>query len=82
MSDKKIIEKWDDLANKLLIGRTIKAVGYMTREEVEAHGWTTKVLVIELDNGVCLYPSMDDEGNDGGALFTSSKKEPVFPVIR
>jgi len=38
--------------------------------------------VIELDDGSQIFPSQDDEGNDGGALFGqgSDGDEWTFPV--
>ena len=38
-------------------------------------------VVIELDNGVLVWPSSDDEGNDAGALFTTDKRVDTLPVI-
>ena len=39
--------------------------------------------LVVLDDGSLLFPSMDDEGNDGGALFGQTKdgKEITLPVI-
>lgn len=34
--------------------------------------WTKSVLVMELDDGTVLFPSRDDEGNEGGALFSQN----------
>ena len=33
------------------------------------------------DDGLVIYPSMDDEGNGGGALLTNSEQTPVLPVL-
>jgi hypothetical protein len=75
---------WGDKAQKALAGRTIVRARYLTEEEREALGWGVSVLVIELDDGSLLYPSMDDEGNEGGAMFGQDKDggEQGFPVIR
>lgn len=75
-------EGWEDAAVKLLYGRKIKGVRYMNTEEMQSHGWYSRPFLIELDNGTILYSSRDDEGNDGGALFTTNRKTPVIPVIR
>lgn len=58
-----------------IIGQKIKTVRRMTAEELEAEGWdgNEPVMVLELANGRLIYPSMDFEGNGGGALFTSHK---------
>lgn len=75
---------WGDKASNALAGKRIVRARYMREEEVEAMGWRQSVLVIELDDGSLLYPSMDDEGNDGGSMFgqTESGEELSFPVIR
>jgi hypothetical protein len=58
----------------MLVGAKISDVCKMRPKELEAHGWDDNrglnpVYVIELDNGVSLYPSRDAEGNGGGVLF-------------
>ena len=39
------------------------------------------VVTYEAEAGTSLVPSMDDEGNDAGALFINNKDLPVIPVI-
>jgi len=64
-----------------IIGAKIRAVRLMTKDELEAQGWDYETVVaIELDNGAVLYPSQDDEGNGGGALFGHKAGEPDFYV--
>lgn len=78
-------ERWNKIAAELLQGRTIKAVGYMSAEEAESAGFESRPVAIELDNGVVLFPQMDDEGNDAGALVcynTATQKETLLPVLR
>ena len=58
----------------MLVGATVSNVCKMSTKELEVHGWDDNrgfnpVYVIELDNGVSLYPSRDGEGNGGGVLF-------------
>ena len=73
---------WNKRAEELLLNRKIVAVRYMEDQEQEAHGWYSKCLVIQLDDGTLIYPSRDDEGNDAGALFFQTKeKDGVLPVI-
>lgn len=60
-------------ASDILLGRTIKHVRYMTPEEMEWIGWWKCPVVMILDNGTIIYPSTDDEGNDGGAIHYSTK---------
>ena len=52
-----------------LVGRTIVDVRYLSTKEKNAQGWFKSAPVLVLDDGSMLYPSRDDEGNDGGALF-------------
>lgn len=72
---------WNRIATDLLVGRTIRAVSYMTVREAEENGWTKRPVVMTLDNGLRLLASADDEGNDGGALFTTSEETPCLPVL-
>jgi len=65
-----ITEFWNKRA-KTLVGKTIKEVRYMTDEEAEQFMWYKKPIVI---------PQMDDEGNDGGAVYCSEDNL-NFPTI-
>tara|TARA_R110002096_G_scaffold125390_1_gene270900 strand:- start:240 stop:548 length:309 start_codon:yes stop_codon:yes gene_type:complete len=71
----------------MLVGATVSNVCKMSAEGLEAHGWDDNrgfnpVYVVELDNGVTLYPSRDGEGNGGGVLFgVDSKDESCFTVF-
>lgn len=72
-------------AGKMLVGRRIVGARYLTEEERLALGWRCSVLVIELDDGSLLFPSTDDEGNDGGAMFgqdAEGNDNGGFPVVR
>jgi hypothetical protein len=71
--------------NKMLEGAKINKVRKMTLGELDAHGWDDNrgfkpVYIIELDNGMFLYPSRDFEGNGGGVLFGVTKNEESFNV--
>ena len=79
--------RWNKEAARHLLGRTIKGVRYMTAAEAEQMGWDNRPVVLELDNGALFWPSRDDEGNDGGALFGtpgpgSDGKDITLPVLR
>lgn len=78
---------WDEKAKKLLEGRTIVSVSYLTSTDVEMLGWNYSAIVLTLDDGTHVYPSKDDEGNDAGALFVDNiggKKAEfeTLPVIK
>ena len=70
----------------MLVGASVSNVCKMSAEGLKANGWDDNrgfnpVYVIELDNGVALYPSRDGEGNGGGVLFgVDSKDESCFTV--
>ena len=73
---------WTELCADKLLGRTVKAVRYMTDDEAEANGWYQKPLIIIFDDESFIVPMQDDEGNDGGSLFTGWPDLPTIPVIR
>ena len=57
------------------------AVEYISESEVEEFMWHSAPIAIQLNDGHWIYPSKDDEGNDGGAMFTTYTKLPCIPVI-
>ena len=78
----KVMKKaWQDKAEKILLGKHIVKVEWMTDKECEEMMWDSKPVCFQLDDGTWLYPSQDDEGNNGGALFTTSKVESCLPVM-
>ena len=59
-----------------LEGAKIVKVREMTRQELQAEGWSlgrNGCRVLELNNGIKLYASQDYEGNGPGALFYNDK---------
>ena len=75
--DKKTMKEYN---KNMLVGASVSNVCKMSAKELEAHGWDDNrgfnpVYVIELDNGVSLYPSRDGEGNGGGVLFGVDENE-------
>jgi hypothetical protein len=77
---KEIIKKWEKDCG-VLVGKTVKSVRYLTDSEMEDFMWSCRPLAIFFTDGTYLIPSKDDEGNDGGALFTNIKNLPTIPVI-
>ena len=73
---------WQEKASKMLTGAQIKSVRYATEAEMNQIGWSKRPLIIVLDNGVQIYASSDDEGNEAGSLFTNIKSLPTIPAIR
>ena len=81
MSERDYTHMWTARAQKLLNGRTIRCATYLSTEEAKGLGWYGRALAIELDNGVVIFASQDDEGNGPGALFTSDDSLPTIPVL-
>lgn len=55
-------------------GQKIARLRLMTCTEMREQGWEdwrSPPVVIELENGLKLFPSRDEEGNGPGALFGS-----------
>jgi len=79
--DLEIADVWNRKVSDFLVGKTIKSVRYMTHEEMEDFMWYKKPVIIKFTDGSYIIPQKDDEGNDGGALFTSDDDLDVIPVI-
>ena len=75
------IVRWATAATKALKGKTIETVRYTTDEENAELGWSSSAPVIQFTDGTYVMASMDDEGNDAGALFTGIDGLSVIPVI-
>lgn len=73
--------RWVGVAARMLIGRKIVAVRYMTNEEAVELGWHMRAIVLVLDDRTMLFPQCDDEGNSAGALGTTNRQNPVLPVL-
>ena len=73
--------KWEKEISKFLVGKTIKKIEYLTEQEAESMGWNQIPLVIIFTDGSYIFPMADDEGNNGGAIATSSKELPTIPVM-
>ena len=81
MTDKELTAYWNDRISKILVGRKIIKVEYTSEENANEQGWDSRPVQIQLDNGVWLTPTSDDEGNNGGAIHTNLKDNSVIPVL-
>ena len=101
LADKKIAEEfdkgnvrpyWTQQLQIALVGATITNVRYTTDAEQKMMGWDNKGAVLVLKkkgepDPYYIFPQMDDEGNDAGALAYGcfnpkvKVKEDLFPVI-
>ena len=79
--EQKLELEWIKRITKLLVGKKIVKIQYMTEKDAEEQGWYRRPIQMRLEDGTWLTPSQDDEGNDGGSLFTNSKDLPTIPVI-
>jgi hypothetical protein len=59
---------WTDRMAKVLVGKKIMNVRYMTSEEARESGWCKRPLLIQLNDGTVIIPLQDDEANDAGSL--------------
>ena len=73
--------KWEKDISKFLVGKTIKKIEYLTEQEANECGWNQIPLVIIFTDGSYIFPMADDEGNNGGAIATSSKELQTIPVM-
>ena len=73
--------KWLKKANKVFLGRKIVKVEWMSDKEIDNAGWDKRPLCLLLDDGTWIYPMADDEGNEGGALYTTNNTGNCFPVF-
>lgn len=86
-SKKNIRRYWNAKAFDFFVGKKIAMARYLTEREMvntfgeEKYGSYKVPLALFFEDGSYTFPQMDDEGNDGGALATSSKEEPVMPVL-
>tara|TARA_R110000824_G_scaffold328157_3_gene514997 strand:- start:335 stop:628 length:294 start_codon:yes stop_codon:yes gene_type:complete len=78
MTEKELNTRWEATANKILLGRKIVKIRWMTEKEADKdYGWYKRPVILLLDDGTELVPQCDDEGNDGGALLWINPKETV-----
>jgi hypothetical protein len=68
-----------------LVGRTIREVRKMTRDELAAEYWHPRAgehpVIVVLDDGTTLYASCDSEGNGPGALFGTDGQGRSFRLV-
>jgi hypothetical protein len=78
----KVEKYWNEQAKKLLEGKKIVSVRYMTNQEAEENGIDAKPISFKLDTGEVVVVQSDDEGNNGGSLCVINKgKIKIIPTI-
>jgi hypothetical protein len=74
-------ERFTKLANSQLAGRRIVSARYLTTKEAIDQHWTKRCIVLELDDGNLVFPTVDEEGNNAGVLVTSHSSDPILPTL-
>ena len=75
-------ELWEEKAKKILEGKKIISVRYMTNQEAEENGFDNRPVSFKLDTGEIVVVQSDDEGNNGGSLCVIKKgKIQILPTI-
>ena len=72
---------WEKRIEKHLLNQKIVKIKYMSEDESDRQGWSSRPIEITLSNGVLLVTMQDDEGNDGGSIATSISELPTIPTI-
>ena len=78
---KSVEQYWTDKITKHLVGKKITKVEYIPIDEAEENMWHKRPIAILLDDKDSIFPTMDDEGNDGGTIHTTIKDLQCIPVI-
>ena len=73
---------WMNYAEERLVGRKIESIDWLPEDKDEPH--FNRPIILHLDDGSCIFPTSDDEFNDGGALHGMgpgrNPEDWVFPV--
>jgi hypothetical protein len=72
------MKNWSEDATKLFKGKVVARIGYLNNMEQEAMGWSATPF-IEFTDGHSIVASSDDEGNSGGAFYTSMHDMMIIP---
>ncbi len=72
------MRNWSSEATDLFRGKVVARIGYLNEMEQEAMGWEATPF-IEFTDGHSIVASSDDEGNSGGAFYTSIEKMRIIP---
>lgn len=76
---------WEQLAKKVLLGKKIVMVRYMTESEMSETGFQNTGLIIELEDGTIFWPTSDNDGTNSGAIHyainSQSQNDYVLPNL-
>jgi len=62
-------------AERLLLGKRITKIEWMSKEETKTILWNYSPVCIQLEDGTWIIPQSDDEGNEAGVLTISVPKK-------
>lgn len=69
----------------LLLDAKVIGIEYLNPHEVDEMAWDKKPICITLKTKdgaiVHLIPQSDDEGNNGGAMYTNLRDMPIIPTL-
>ena len=74
-------KKWTAEVAAQLVGKTITSVSFMSEKAADDWGWSARPLEINLSDGHQLLVAADDEGNNGGSIFTTYDDLPTIPTL-
>jgi len=72
------MKNWSKEATKLFKGKVVSHIRYTNADESDELGWSRTPIIFFTD-GTWIMASADDEGNDGGAFFTSESDMEIIP---
>ncbi len=70
---------WSGDATKIFKGKVVEEITYLNGHELEHLGWAFTAPVIVFTDGTRIIASADDEGNESGALWTTSPDMEIIP---
>lgn len=73
---------WTAEARKLLVGRKITDVSYMSNAEVRGAERSQRPLCIILDDGNLVFAMANEEGNNAGVLATNDARCYLILALR
>ena len=79
----KTVERLTEKAIKMIVGKKIVGIRYLTHEEMKHAMWYKKCPVLILEDGTQVLPVADDEGNESGVLEIHKGNDmEILPSIR
>lgn len=65
-----------------IVGQKIVQVRTLTQSELDAEGWWLGIVTaIILENGIVLYASRDEEGNEPGVIFYHDAQDKTYMLL-